>query len=276
VHAKYRNDDFQFGLEIALGAAYRRCADVGEVLATVDRISDGDAAAWLREWTATADAARAAGEAAASRGRASARSHFQRAATYYATAIDMTPEPQRAREIWRRQRECWDRAVDLFPAPGERVAIPSEGTTLPAYVFRAPDAAPGERRPLVVMNNGSDGATSQMWPPGRRRRGRARVPLAFRGEPYGVEGDSPYDLYQAVLAHRLGHEVARITTPILTTDPEDEQFWPGQSRELYERLPGPKEIVAFSAAEGANRHCEPLGSALREARIFDWLDGHLA
>ena len=112
--------------------------------------------------------------------------------------------------------------------------------------------------------------------PGRRRRGRARVPLAFRGEPYGVEGDSPYDLYQAVLAHRLGDEVARITTPILITDPEDEQFWPGQSRELYERLPGPKEIVAFTAAEGANRHCEPLGSALREARIFDWLDGHLA
>ena len=36
-----------------------------------------------------------------------------------------------------------DRAVDLFPAPCERVAIPYRGTTLPAYVFRAPTRRPG-------------------------------------------------------------------------------------------------------------------------------------
>ena len=34
---------------------------------------------------------------------------------------------------------------------------------MPGFFFRAPDAAPGEARPLVVVNNGSDGATSQMW-----------------------------------------------------------------------------------------------------------------
>lgn len=46
--------------------------------------------------------------------------------------------------------------------PGERLQVPYEGTTLPGYFFRAPDATPGERRPLVVMNNGSDGPTSSM------------------------------------------------------------------------------------------------------------------
>ncbi len=45
-------------------------------------------------------------------------------------------------------------------ARGEHVEIPYEDTTLPGYFFRAPDAEPGERRPLVVVNNGSDGATS--------------------------------------------------------------------------------------------------------------------
>jgi hypothetical protein len=45
--------------------------------------------------------------------------------------------------------------------------------------------------------------------------------------------------------------------------------WAGQ-------LPGPKQLVKFTAAEGANRHCEPMGLATRDTRIFDWLDRYLA
>jgi hypothetical protein len=70
--------------------------------------------------------------------------------------------------------------------------------------------------------------------------------------------------------------VAQVTTPLLITEPEDEQFWPGQSQALYDRLPGPRELVRFTAAEGANRHCEPLALATRDRRIFDWLDRYLA
>jgi hypothetical protein len=43
-----------------------------------------------------------------------------------------------------------------------------------------------------------------------------------------------------------------------------------------DRLPGPKELVRFTAAEGGGRHCEPLAAALRDARALDWLDRHLA
>ncbi|HEX3211452.1 MAG TPA: prolyl oligopeptidase family serine peptidase [Actinomycetota bacterium] len=282
--------------------------------------------------------------------------------------------------------------------PGERLQIPYEGTTLPGYLFRAPGAEPGERRPLVVLNNGSDGATSHMglfggWAAGERgyhamtfdgpgqqaalfRQGipfrhdweavltpvvdamaarpdvdadrialigvsqagywvpralafehrfvaavadpgvvdvssswvrqlpgfmraqledpskkdafdkemgwterlsrSTRATLHFRGEPYGVPGDSRFDLYQEVMKYRLGDEVAGITTPMLITEPEDEQFWPGQSQALHDLLPGPRQLVRFTAAEGANRHCEPLGLAVRDTRIFDWLDRHLA
>ena len=91
----------------------------------------------------------------------------------------------------------------------------------------------------------------------------------FRGEPYGVGGDSRFDLYHEVLMYRLGDEVAGITTPLLITEPEDEQFWPGQSQALYDRLPGPRQLVRFTAAEGANRHCEPMGLATRDIRVFD-------
>jgi hypothetical protein len=122
VRAMFKHEDFQFGYEIALGSAYRGYAEVGQVLATAGRVKDGDADGWVREWTATAEQL----------------------------------------ELWKRHRACWDKAVDLAPVPGERLQVPYEGTTLPGYFFRAPDAAPGERRPLVVMNNGSDGATSHM------------------------------------------------------------------------------------------------------------------
>jgi hypothetical protein len=103
-----------------------------------------------------------------------------------------------------------------------------------------------------------------------------RATLHFRGEPYGVGGDSRFDLYREVLKYRLGDKVKDITTPLLITGPEDEQFWPGQSQALYVRLPGPRELVRFTAAEGANRHCEPMGMATRDQRIFDWLDRYLA
>ena len=91
--------------------------------------------------------------------------------------------------------------------------------------------------------------------------------LAFRGEPYGVEGDSTYDLYKTVLGYRLGDEVQQIRTPLLITDPEGEQFWPGQSRQLYDLLPGAKELVPFTAAEGADRHCEPMAPRSATAHL---------
>jgi hypothetical protein len=286
--------------------------------------------------------------------------------------------------------------VDL--TGGERVAVPYEGTTMPGVFYRAPGAAPGEPRPLVVLNNGSDGATSQMWVQGgaaASARGyhwmtfdgpgqqallfEQRIPfrpdweavltpvldamlarpdvdagrvavigisqggfwvpralayehrfaaavadpgvvdvstawleplpkslrkqlaegkqeqfdrnmrigerfsrsaaalLTFRGEPYGLHDDSRFHLYETVMQYRLADdEVARIDTPLLICDPEGEQFWPGQPQALFDRLPGEKELVHFSAAEGAGRHCEPMAPALRDARVFDWLDRYLA
>jgi hypothetical protein len=95
----------------------------------------------------------------------SARGAYLRAANYYSTGlylITRSSAPERHLETWKRHRACWDKFVDLAAVPGERLQLPYQDTTLPGYVFRAPDAAPGERRPLVVLNNGSDGATSHM------------------------------------------------------------------------------------------------------------------
>jgi hypothetical protein len=96
--------------------------------------------------------------------------------------------------------------------------------------------------------------------------------LALRMRPYGVS--APYDFFSAARDYALSDEViAQIATPVLVTDPDNEQFWPGQSRELFDRLAGEtKAIIAFTEEEGADSHCEPAASGLRAERIFDWLD----
>ncbi|MFJ4947919.1 alpha/beta hydrolase family protein [Streptomyces sp. NPDC088760] len=96
----------------------------------------------------------------------------------------------------------------------------------------------------------------------------------WRAKPYGI--DSPFDLLTEVSRYDVTPVAGRITTPLLITDPDGEHFWPGAARELYDLLPGPKQLVRFTEEEGAHLHCEPMGRALFEQRVFDWLDGRLA
>jgi hypothetical protein len=97
----------------------------------------------------------------------------------------------------------------------------------------------------------------------------ARGTLAFRMRPFGL--DTPYDVFEALQEYNLDGVAERIAAPLLVTDPDGEQFWPGQSRQLHDALTGPKRLVRFTAEEGADWHCEPKALALREQRIFDWL-----
>jgi len=96
---------------------------------------------------------------------------------------------------------------------------------------------------------------------------------SFRARPYKTEGY--FDTLKAVLNYRLDNVASSITTPLFITEPEEEQFWPGQSRRLAELTPDVSTLVTFSADEGANFHCEPLARSLVDQRMFDWLDDQL-
>ena len=93
----FKDDDFQFATENVLGGVFHRAADVGEVLATIDHIPNGKAAAWVEQWTATADRLAAQADADADAGRRrSAAAQYLRAANYYSEAsdkADATPDP---------------------------------------------------------------------------------------------------------------------------------------------------------------------------------------
>jgi hypothetical protein len=110
------------------------------------------------------------------------------------------------------------------------------------------------------------------------QEGLANSPLAaaqvFRSRPYGFS--SAFDTFSAVRQYALTSELtAQLGCPVLVTDPEGEHFWPGQSKQLYDALPGQKLLVPFTCAEGADLHCEPLAPGLRAQRVFDWLDATL-
>ncbi|WP_190184288.1 alpha/beta hydrolase family protein [Streptomyces cirratus] len=70
--------------------------------------------------------------------------------------------------------------------------------------------------------------------------------------------------------------VGRIKAPTLVLDYDDEQFYPGQPRRLYDKLTGPKDYLKLTAAEGAQLHCSPMAPQLHCEVVFDWLQHTLS
>jgi predicted alpha/beta-fold hydrolase len=99
--------------------------------------------------------------------------------------------------------------------------------------------------------------------------------LAFRSRPYG-DVASAFDLFTEVGKYALYDVVDQIRTPLLITDPDDDEFFPGQSQQLFDSLKGPKDIVRFTHAQGADHHCSPMARTLVELHMNDFFDEQLA
>ena len=68
-----------------------------------------------------------------------------------------------------------------------------------------------------------------------------------------------------------GH-AEKITCPTLVCDNETDAISTMQGQLLYDRLTCTKTFVRFTAAEGAEGHCEGLGQTIFFSRMFDWVD----
>jgi hypothetical protein len=101
-----------------------------------------------------------------------------------------------------------------------------------------------------------------------------RATLRFRMRPFGF--DSYFDTYKAVTEYNLRGIAEKITCPLLVTSPGNEAYWPGQSRQLFDMVSCPKLLVEFTEADGADLHCEPKGTGIRDLRVFNWLDQTLS
>jgi dienelactone hydrolase len=126
---------------------------------------------------------------------------------------------------------------------------------------------------LQLLQSGQKEAFNAAMAQANRNPAAART-LAFRSRPYGGMTD-PFDLFTEVQKYQVRDVAGQITTPLLILDPADEQFFPGQPQQLCDLLPGEKEILEFTSAQGANFHCQPIGRQLTHTQMFDWLAEHL-
>jgi pimeloyl-ACP methyl ester carboxylesterase len=162
----FRNESFSFETLRTAGFAGYSGADLGEVLMTAKAIPEGDEAAWLRSWEATADRVAGLAQTSLDRGHLiSAREAFFRAANYYRTAeFFQRSNPADDPDVHRlssRSRETFIAAARLLGTPFEVVQIPYDGTTLPGYLFLVDES--GVPRPTVVYNNGFDSTQEESY-----------------------------------------------------------------------------------------------------------------
>lgn len=101
-----------------------------------------------------------------------------------------------------------------------------------------------------------------------------RRKLAFRARPYGAS--TPFELLTEVGRYALGDLAADITTPMLVIDADDDQFFAGQPRELFDALRCVRALAPFTYDQGANQHCEPMARALLDRTMGDFFVQQLA
>jgi len=117
---------------------------------------------FLRAWTALTDQLVGQAEDAEKAGhtRTGGQLYF-RASNYLAQAERMLAhsDPDRV-PTYRRMLEIAQKAFDTHSPSVSRVAVPYEGTTLPAYFSAAPGDGP---KPVVILVNGLDSTKEHMY-----------------------------------------------------------------------------------------------------------------
>ena len=132
-------------------------AAMGEIDQVGQRLKgrEGDNEAWFTEWCAMAeDMERKARAAQAANHQLTAGTYFLHAGVYFLWAERFTPPGDRKFNTYRRSMSCFVEGYQRRYPSIERVEVPYEGTTLPAYFMKAPGA--GAKAPTVVCFDGLD------------------------------------------------------------------------------------------------------------------------
>jgi alpha-beta hydrolase superfamily lysophospholipase len=93
---------------------------------------------------------------------------------------------------------------------------------------------------------------------------------------YTFKASSPSEWYLKAMEYTLEGIADKVACPTLVIDTEDEQFFPGAAKQLYDALTCPKTFVLFTEEEGAEDHCQVGSPLLSGQKIFDWLQETLA
>ncbi|MDP1718056.1 MAG: alpha/beta hydrolase, partial [Burkholderiales bacterium] len=143
-----------FGIEMQTWGA----AALGEIDQIGQKLKPhaGDNEKWWQEWTAMAQRVEGFAEAEEQQGhQLSAGSYYLRAAIYYFCGERFIAPSERKWETYRSCLRCFGKGIARRYPKIERVEVPYEGTTLPAWLLKAGVAGPA---PAVVMFDGLDNA----------------------------------------------------------------------------------------------------------------------
>ena len=161
----FKDESFAFEFVRNLGFMYYEGADLGEMMATAGRITEGDFESWFTEWDKLAKRTLSRADASLAAGHTeSARTSYLRASTYLRTAefyLHGDPADRRILSESRASQKAYHEAAKLIGATWESVQIPYEGTTLPGYFYKVDDS--GRPRPTLVFGGGFDSSLEELF-----------------------------------------------------------------------------------------------------------------
>ena len=121
------------------------------------RVGDADLdRAWMEEWSKEADRVAKIGDDAETAGNAiTAGNQYMRAGNYYYSAERFIPPGEEKLAIYRKALRCYQGAMARLYPDIERVEVPYEGQSLPAWFVKGRGLG---KRPTVVLFDGMDNA----------------------------------------------------------------------------------------------------------------------
>jgi len=160
-------------------------ADFQEVTAGLEHWSD-----WCRAWSVRAAVHEALGEAVFAQGnKLSAGEHWNRAAVcYHFAKFVFVEDVAQMKAAHLKAVDCRNRALPWMRPPGERVAIPFEGTQFHGILRKPADVV---KPPLLIMCMGLDSAKEETDAYEQPFLARGLAILAFDGPG---QGESEYEL----------------------------------------------------------------------------------
>ena len=111
---------------------------------------------WMEEWSKEADRVAKIGDDAGAAGNAiTAGNQYMRAGNYYYSAERFMPPADAKLAMYRKALRCYQGAMARLHPDIERVEVPYEGKSLPAWFVKGRGQGP---RPTVVLFDGMDNA----------------------------------------------------------------------------------------------------------------------
>lgn len=161
----FKDNSFAFELVRNLGFIYYGGADLGEMMATTEKVKEGNFESWFKEWDALGNRILARADASLDAGSLqSAREAYLRASTYFRMAefyLHGNPADPRILSESRASQKAYAHAAKLIGPTWEPIQIPYEGTTLPGYFYKVDSS--DKPRPTLIFHGGYDSSNEELF-----------------------------------------------------------------------------------------------------------------